>query len=124
MKQHVLNEYSDKMNSIQLHQSKESRRKKPNGVLLEYILAMRYLAHKVCLDTASLIELSSTGSLIHRTIQLLLYGCKPITEFKEKLEIVEKLFIVLQEMLGKTMKENVKERVKRNLNKSVIQTQS
>ncbi|GFR30871.1 CCHC-type domain-containing protein [Trichonephila clavata] len=61
MKQNLLDEFSDKINSIQSHQLMESRRMKPHETLQEYFLAMRDSAHRGCLDTSSLIEHTING---------------------------------------------------------------
>ncbi|GBO31482.1 hypothetical protein AVEN_130723-1 [Araneus ventricosus] len=56
MKQHSLDEFSDKINILQLHKLMESQRMKPFETLQEYFLAMRDLAHKCSLDDSSLNE--------------------------------------------------------------------
>ncbi|GBL82273.1 hypothetical protein AVEN_252448-1 [Araneus ventricosus] len=92
MKQHLLDEFSDKINGLQLHKMMESRRMKPFETLQEYFLAMRDLAHKGSLDDSSLIEYVVNGIPDSSNNKIILYGCKSIPEFKEKLKIYEKLF--------------------------------
>ncbi|GFT86988.1 retrovirus-related Pol polyprotein from transposon gypsy, partial [Trichonephila clavipes] len=46
MKEHLLNEFSDRINSAQLHKMMQARRLKPTETLQEYFLTMRDLAHK------------------------------------------------------------------------------
>ncbi|GFW80264.1 retrovirus-related Pol polyprotein from transposon 17.6 [Trichonephila clavipes] len=46
MKEHLLNEFSDRINSAQLHNMMQARRLKPTETLQEYFLTMRDLAHK------------------------------------------------------------------------------
>ncbi|GBO22891.1 Transposon Tf2-9 polyprotein [Araneus ventricosus] len=92
MKQHLLDEFSDKINGLQLHKLMESRRMKPFETLQEYFLAMRDLAHKGSLDDSSLIEYVINGIPDLSNNKIILYGCKSIPEFKEKLKIYEKLF--------------------------------
>ncbi|GBN27272.1 Retrovirus-related Pol polyprotein from transposon 17.6 [Araneus ventricosus] len=70
----------------------ESRRMKPFETLREYFLAMRDLAHKGSLDDSSLIEYVINGIPDSSNNKIILYGCKSIPEFKEKLKIYEKLF--------------------------------
>ncbi|GBM91690.1 hypothetical protein AVEN_257233-1 [Araneus ventricosus] len=92
MKQHILDEFSDKINGLQLHKLMESRRMKPFETLQEYFLAMRDLAYKGSLDDSSLIEYVINGIPDSSNNKIILYGCKSIPEFKEKLKIYEKLF--------------------------------
>ncbi|GFV85430.1 retrovirus-related Pol polyprotein from transposon 17.6 [Trichonephila clavipes] len=53
MKEHLLNEFSDRINSAQLHNMMQARRLKPTETLQEYFLTMRDLAHKALCDTGS-----------------------------------------------------------------------
>ncbi|GFX89844.1 transposon Tf2-9 polyprotein [Trichonephila clavipes] len=46
MKEHLLNEFSDRISSAQLHNMMQARRLKPTETLQEYFLTMRDLAHK------------------------------------------------------------------------------
>ncbi|GFW29533.1 retrovirus-related Pol polyprotein from transposon 17.6 [Trichonephila clavipes] len=46
MKEHLLNEFSDRINSAQLHNMMQARRLKPTETLQEYFLTMLDLAHK------------------------------------------------------------------------------
>ncbi|GFV75352.1 transposon Tf2-9 polyprotein [Trichonephila clavipes] len=46
MKEHLLNDFSDRINSAQLHNMMQVRRLKPTETLQEYFLTMRDLAHK------------------------------------------------------------------------------
>ncbi|GFY80143.1 uncharacterized protein TNIN_201621 [Trichonephila inaurata madagascariensis] len=70
----------------------ESKRMKPHEALQEYFLATRNLAHEGCLDTESLIEYAINGISDSSNSKIILYGCKSIPEFKEKLKLFEKLF--------------------------------
>ncbi|GFV48392.1 uncharacterized protein TNCV_3026621 [Trichonephila clavipes] len=53
MKEHLLNEFSDRINSAQLHKMMQARRLKPTETLQEYFLTMRDLAHKGAVDDSS-----------------------------------------------------------------------
>ncbi|GFY44127.1 uncharacterized protein TNIN_258591 [Trichonephila inaurata madagascariensis] len=89
MKQHLLKEFSHKINSIQLHQLEESRRMRPHGTV-QY-----YLAHKGCLDTSSLIEHAiNGGSLFHLTIKNFCMVANQFLNLQKKLKILEKQFNV------------------------------
>ncbi|KAF8785875.1 hypothetical protein HNY73_011372 [Argiope bruennichi] len=70
----------------------ESQRMKPYETLQEYFLAMRDLAHKGSLDESSLIDNVINGIPDSSNNKIILYGCKSISEFKDKLKIYEKLF--------------------------------
>ncbi|GBM14589.1 hypothetical protein AVEN_34996-1 [Araneus ventricosus] len=74
----------------------ESRRMKPFEILQEYFLAMRGLAHKGSLDDSSLIEYVINGIPDSSNNKIILYSCKSIPEFKEKLKIFEKLCSTLR----------------------------
>lgn len=92
MKAHLLDEFSDKINSRQLHQLMAARRMKQTETLQEYFLAMRDLAHKGSLENTSLFDYVINGIPDTSSNKIFLYGCKSISEFKEKLKIYENLF--------------------------------
>ncbi|GBN72465.1 Retrovirus-related Pol polyprotein from transposon 17.6 [Araneus ventricosus] len=92
MKQHLSDEFLEKINGLQLHKLMESRRMKPFETLQEYFLAMRDIAHKGSLDDSSLIEYVINGIPNSSNNKIILYGCKSIPQYKEKLNIYEKLF--------------------------------
>ncbi|KAF8788180.1 hypothetical protein HNY73_009711 [Argiope bruennichi] len=102
MKNHLIEEFSQKINGLQLHNLMQARRLKPTETLQEYFLAMRDLAHKGSLDESSLIDYVIMAFLILLNNKIILHGCKSISEFKEKLKIYEKLFYA-----SKTFKQHV-----------------
>ncbi|GBO18017.1 hypothetical protein AVEN_189457-1 [Araneus ventricosus] len=74
MKQHSLDEFSDKINDLQLRKLMESRHMKPFETLQEYFLAMRDLAHKGSLDDSSLIEYVLNGIPDSSNNKIILHG--------------------------------------------------
>ncbi|GFT02901.1 transposon Tf2-9 polyprotein [Trichonephila clavipes] len=91
MKEHLLNEFSDRINSAQLHNMMQARRLKPTETLQEYFLTMRDLAHKGAVDDSSLIDYIIDGIPDSSNNKIILYGSKTLSEFKDKLKIYEKL---------------------------------
>ncbi|GFU29075.1 transposon Tf2-9 polyprotein [Trichonephila clavipes] len=91
MKEHLLNEFSDRINSAQLHNMMQSRRLKPTETLQEYFLTMRDLAHKGAVDDSSLIDYIIDGIPDSFNNKIILYGSKTLSEFKDKLKIYETL---------------------------------
>jgi ribonuclease HI len=92
MRKHLLEEFSDKINGLQLHNMMQARRLKSFETLQEYFLAMRDLGHKGSLDDSSLFDYVINGIPDSSNNKIMLYGCKTILEFKEKLKIYEKIF--------------------------------
>ncbi|GFX05508.1 transposon Tf2-9 polyprotein [Trichonephila clavipes] len=91
MKEHLLNEFSDRINSAQLHDMMQARRLKPTETLQEYFLTMRDLAHKDAVDDSSLIDYIIDGIPDSSNNKISLYGSKTLSEFKDKLKIYETL---------------------------------
>ncbi|GFS54280.1 transposon Tf2-9 polyprotein [Trichonephila clavipes] len=91
MEEHLLNEFSDRINSAQLHNMMQARRLKPTETLQEYFLTMRYLAHKGAVDDSSLIDYIIDGIPDSSNNKIILYGSKILSKFKDKLKIYETL---------------------------------
>ncbi|GFW86692.1 transposon Tf2-9 polyprotein [Trichonephila clavipes] len=91
MKEYLLNEFSDRINSAQLHNMMQARRLKPTETLQEYFLTMRDLAHKGAVDDSSLIDYIIDGIPDSSNNKIILYGSKTLSEFKDKLKIYETL---------------------------------
>ncbi|GFU16227.1 transposon Tf2-9 polyprotein [Trichonephila clavipes] len=91
MKEHLLNEFSDRINSAQLHNMMQARHLKPTETLQEYFLTMRDLAHKGAVDDSSLIDYIIDGIPDSSNNKIILYGSKTLSEFKDKLKIYETL---------------------------------
>ncbi|GFV14495.1 transposon Tf2-9 polyprotein [Trichonephila clavipes] len=91
MKEHLLNEFSDRINSAQLHKMMQAIRLKPTETLQEYFLTMRDLAHKGAVDDSSLIDYIIDGIPDSSNNKIILYGSKTLSEFKDKLKIYETL---------------------------------
>ncbi|GFX34071.1 retrovirus-related Pol polyprotein from transposon gypsy [Trichonephila clavipes] len=82
MKEHLLNEFSDRINSAQLHNMIQARRLKPTETLQEYFLTMQDLAHKGAVDDSSLIDYIIDGIPDSSNNKIILYGYKTLSEFK------------------------------------------
>ncbi|GFV80224.1 transposon Tf2-6 polyprotein [Trichonephila clavipes] len=91
MKEHFINEFSDRINSAQLHNMLQARRLKPTETLQEYFRTMRDLAHKGAVDDSSLIDYIIDGIPDSSNNKIILYGSKTLSEFKDKLKIYETL---------------------------------
>ncbi|GFX83533.1 transposon Tf2-9 polyprotein [Trichonephila clavipes] len=91
MKEHLLNEFSDRINSAQLHNMMQARRLKPTETLQEYFLTMRDLAHKGAVDDSSLIDYIIDGIPDSSNNKIILYSSKTLSEFKDKLKTYETL---------------------------------
>ncbi|GFU85937.1 transposon Tf2-9 polyprotein [Trichonephila clavipes] len=76
MKEHLSNEFSDRINSAQLHNMMQSRRLKPTETLQEYLLTMRNLAHKGAVDDSSLMDYIIGGIHDSSNNKIILYGLK------------------------------------------------
>ncbi|GFY21206.1 transposon Tf2-9 polyprotein [Trichonephila clavipes] len=91
MKEHLLNEFSDRINSAELHNMMQARRLNPTQILQEYFLTMRDLAHKGAVDDSSLMDYSIDGIPDSSNNKIILYGSKTRSEFKDKSKIYETL---------------------------------
>ncbi|GFY23522.1 transposon Tf2-9 polyprotein [Trichonephila clavipes] len=91
MKEHLLNEFSDRINSAQLHNMMHTRRLKPTETLQEYFLTMRDSAHKGAVHDSSLMDYIIGDIPDYSNNKIILYDSKTLSEFKDKLKIYETL---------------------------------
>ncbi|GFU09954.1 retrovirus-related Pol polyprotein from transposon gypsy [Trichonephila clavipes] len=91
----LIEEFEDLFCSYDVHKEMQKRKLRPTESLFEYFLAMREIASKAHfhLDDQSLIMYCITGIPDSNHNKLILYACKSISEFKEKLKIYEKVFM-------------------------------
>ncbi|GFX05824.1 CCHC-type domain-containing protein [Trichonephila clavipes] len=89
MKEHLLNEFSNRVNSAQLYNMMQARRLKLTETLQEYFLTMRNLAHKGAVGDSSLMDYIVGGIPDSSNHKIILYGSKTLSEFKDKLKIYE-----------------------------------
>ncbi|GFV15113.1 retrovirus-related Pol polyprotein from transposon 17.6 [Trichonephila clavipes] len=91
----LIEEFEDLFCSYDVHKEMQKRKLRPTESLFEYFLAMREIASKAHfhLDDHSLIMYCITGIPDSNHNKLILYACKSISEFKEKLKIYEKIFM-------------------------------
>ncbi|GFW68374.1 CCHC-type domain-containing protein [Trichonephila clavipes] len=95
LKAALIEEFEDLFCSYDVHKEMQKRKLRPTESLFEYFLAMREIASKAHfrLDDHSLIMYCITGIPDSNHNKLILYACKSISEFKEKLKIYEKVFM-------------------------------
>ncbi|GFV68650.1 retrovirus-related Pol polyprotein from transposon gypsy [Trichonephila clavipes] len=95
LKAALIEEFEDLFCSYDVHKEMQKRKLRPTESLFEYFLAMREIASKAHfhLDDHSLIMYCITGIPDSNHNKLILYACKSISEFKEKLKIYEKIFM-------------------------------
>ncbi|GFS48711.1 retrovirus-related Pol polyprotein from transposon 17.6 [Trichonephila clavipes] len=95
LKAALIEEFEDLFSSYDVHKEMQKRKLRPTESLFEYFLAMREIASKAHfhLDDHSLIMYCITGIPDSNHNKLILYACKSISEFKEKLKIYEKVFM-------------------------------
>ncbi|GFT41065.1 retrovirus-related Pol polyprotein from transposon 17.6 [Trichonephila clavipes] len=92
----LIEEFEDLFSSYDVHKEMQKRKLRPTESLFEYFLAMREIASKAHfrLDDHNLIMYCITGIPDSNHNKLILYACKSISEFKEKLKIYEKIFML------------------------------
>ncbi|GFU91529.1 retrovirus-related Pol polyprotein from transposon 17.6 [Trichonephila clavipes] len=95
LKAALIEEFEDLFCSYDVHKEMQKRKLRPTESLFEYFLAMREIASKAYfrLDDQSLIMYCVSGIPDSNHNKLILYACKSISEFKEKLKIYEKVFM-------------------------------
>ncbi|GFX67095.1 transposon Tf2-9 polyprotein [Trichonephila clavipes] len=95
LKAALIEEFEDLFCSYDVHKEMQKRKLCPTESLFEYFLAMREIASKAHfrLDDQSLIMYCISGLPDSNNNKLILYACKSISEFKEKLKIYEKVFM-------------------------------
>jgi len=87
LKEALSEEFSARISSAQLHRMLEGRKMKGEETIREYFLTMRKLASRGAIDLDALFGyvIDETGN------KVILYGAKTICEFKNKLEIYERI---------------------------------
>jgi len=83
-------EFSVRIISVQLHRMLERRRMKREETIQEYFLTMREMASRGAIDLNALFGyvidgIDETGN------KVILYGAKTVREFKDKLEVYERI---------------------------------
>ncbi|GFX98456.1 retrovirus-related Pol polyprotein from transposon 17.6 [Trichonephila clavipes] len=95
LKAALIEEFEDLLCSYDVHKEMQKRKLRPTESLFEYYLAMCEIASKAhfLFDDQSLILHCINGIPDSNYNELILYACKSISEFKEKLKIYEKVFM-------------------------------
>lgn len=85
------NEFAVDFNSAELHELLNRRVKKDTESMTEYYFSMRQLASRGNIEDAALIQYIINGINDRQENKLILYGCKNLIEFKDKLKVYEKI---------------------------------
>lgn len=85
----LLEEFSTKISSAQLHKMMECRKIKKDESVYEYFLTMKELAGRGSIDNEALFEYTIDGINDDVSNKAVLFGAKSVKEFKEKLKVYE-----------------------------------
>jgi len=91
LKQALQDEFSDKINSAELHKLLDKRKIKKDESIQAYFLAMKELAARGEIEDEALFQYVIDGIDEQSTNKSILYGAKNMKEFKEKLKTYEKI---------------------------------
>ena len=91
LKRILLEEFSTKVSSADVHDSLRNRRQEKDETIQDYFLKMRELASRSSVETDSLIQYVISGIADDNANKLLLYGAKNIAEFRSKLQDYEEM---------------------------------
>lgn len=91
LKDALMEEFSTKISSAQLHKMLEKRKMKREETVQEYFLTMRELASRGAVESDALFEHVINGINDEPSNKIILYGAKTIREFKDKLEVYGKM---------------------------------
>ena len=89
LKNSLLDEFQETVNSAQLHKMFIQRKMKKDEKLQEYFLHIKEIASRGNIDDLALIQYVIEGIHDANTNKVILYGAKNIKEFKEKLKTYE-----------------------------------
>jgi hypothetical protein len=91
LKSDLILEFQSKVTSADVHRSLSERKKKVDESYREYLYQMIDIAAQASVDETSIIDYIVKGIKDHPNNKVILHGCTTIKEFKEKLEIYEKI---------------------------------
>lgn len=91
LKDALTEEFSTKINSAQLHRMLERRKIKREETTQEYLFTMRELAARGTIELDALFDYVINGLNDETNNKQILYGAKTVREFKDKLDIYEKI---------------------------------
>jgi hypothetical protein len=87
----LLDEFSQKMNSAELHQTLSKRTMKKEESVQQYLLAMRELASRGSIEVDALIQYVVDGIPDYTNNKMSLYEAKDLKELKTKLDVYSKI---------------------------------
>ena len=91
LKNALTEEFAVDSNSADLHELLRKRRKKETETIQEYFFSMRELGNVGKIEDAALMQYIINGLNDRPENKLILYGCKNLREFRDKLKIYEKV---------------------------------
>ncbi|CAL1271215.1 unnamed protein product [Larinioides sclopetarius] len=89
LKQALIHEFSFEINSANLHELLSKRKIRDSESALEYFLKMKELCCSGKIEDAALMHYVIKGINDRQENKTILYGCKDLFEFKEKLKVYE-----------------------------------
>ena len=89
LKQALLDEFSFEINSANLHELLNKRKMRDSETALEYFLKIKEISNSGKIEDAALIHYVIKGINDKPENKTILYGCKSLSEFKEKLKVYE-----------------------------------
>lgn len=91
LKKALKDEFSDKINSAELHREMDKRKIKKDDSVQTYFLTMREIAARGEIEEEPLFQYIIDGIDDQPSNKSILYGAKNVKEFKEKLKAYEKM---------------------------------
>lgn len=85
------NEFADKINSTQLHETLAKRKMYKKETVQEYYLTMKELASRDKIEEKALIQYVIDGIQDNTNNKIVLYGARRLEDFKEKLKVYENI---------------------------------
>ena len=101
LKSALLDEFSTKNSSAQLHKKLESRKMKRDESVHEYFLTMKELAGRGMIKLEALFDYTIEGVNDNTNNKTVLFGAKTVKVFKEKLKVYDKIRKAAQEKVSK-----------------------
>ncbi|XP_043496484.1 uncharacterized protein LOC122520490 [Polistes fuscatus] len=91
LKRSLIREFQVKVNSATIHKQLSKRRQQPGESSRLYIYSMQEIANQGNIEEDALIQYIADGLLGERRDKAVLYGSRTLTEFKNNIQIFDKL---------------------------------
>ncbi|XP_043492374.1 uncharacterized protein LOC122517843 [Polistes fuscatus] len=91
LKRSLIREFQVKVNSATIHKQLSKRRQQPGESSRLYIYSMQEIANQGNIEEDALIQYMADGLLGERRDKAVLYGSRTLTEFKNNIQIFDKL---------------------------------